>query len=164
MDWSTYNIIDDKERDLSYKNIMEVNYHIAEGRIPLRLLNAESVEEFYEVLNIINTPRWADTNEDGLFDNISKADMDKYLSSKPATVNFNYDFDAYCPDIKRIFGIDLRNDNPSWFEFMEMLNSICIMPDTLMQARIKYRSYEASKDETNEYKSYMNRMKSMYKI
>lgn len=158
--WNTYNIINRKKRDLSYRNIMRVFHLMNEQRIQLDLLNCDDQDEYLLIYNWLVVQRWESSKQD-LYANLSDEDR-KVLFESIKTFDYFMDYDAYWCDFFGI-GIDLTKDDIDFIKFGWLLdNKFMCDEKSAIANRIRMRTYKQNKNDSLEYKTNMNDLKRKY--
>mgnify|MGYP003542923365 FL=1 len=161
LDYSNFNVVDDKERNLDFKNILKVQELIEnnEFEMAIKLLNCSNYTELSQLLSWINTPRWKEDKQE--LDLSNSEEQKIYESTK--VFDFNKDFDAYYSDFKMFYNIDLITDSLDWFRFNWLLDGLLNNESSMISKRLSYRTY-TPKENKNAYKKFMQKYKKIYSL
>ena len=172
------NIVDYKEYDLDYRNVIEIIYLIdrykkdKKSKTLERAMNIFGFDDpnyFTEFVNWLLKPRWKTrTWIDLLTEEEKKGPEVMAAIEKENQINkiFDYalDFDAYYSDFKRYYNIDLIDERVEWFKFNWLLSSLFEYKDSSISKRLSYRSYEKQKGESPKYSKAMMDLKNKYSL
>lgn len=161
LDYSTFNIVDEKERNLNFKNILKVQELISKSEygMAMELLSCDNFNELSLILNWINTPRWTESKQELELSNQEKQE----INENTKIFDYNKDFDAYYVDFKMFYQIDLISDDLDWFRFNWLLEGLISNETSLIAKRLSYRTY-TPKESKNAYKNYMQKQKKLYSL
>lgn len=165
------NEINGKNYELTFKNIMMVNefIKIKEFNKAMIILDCENLQELDNVMGIINSSRFGDSEKEDVFDmalrtgQITEAE---YKTLKEYTKKFDYyaDSDAIFYDFLKM-GIDLFESDINWFKFQTIFNQLIFDKNSAIYNRIKIRSFEPKKGkEYTEYNKNGNDLKDIYAL
>lgn len=162
LDWSTFNVIDDKKRDFSFKNVMKVFALMNDKMIDLSLLNCDSQEEYIAIYQWLNVQRWQ-SNNSNIYDGFTQEEIDELFKAEQ-TFDYLKDYDAYWCDFMTI-GIDLETSDIDFIRFCWLLeNKFMCDEKSAISNRIRMRTYEYSKNDSIKYRTHMTKLKNKYAL
>lgn len=162
MVWESYNIVNGRELDLSFKSICNLYYQVYELEYyDYKGWGFDTLEEFVTFLEWLNVERWVDTDVSLTF--IKEKDKSK-IKAGSKTFDINKDFTIYYVDFIRYYNINLKQDNIDYFTFRELLAGLFSYDDSNIAKVVHARSYTPKEKDDKEYKKAMLKMKELYRL
>lgn len=167
----TINVINGKEYDLTFKNVMLVNefIKIKDFTKAMIVLDCENLEELDDVMSIINSSRFGDSSKEDIYDialRTGQITENEYISIKEYIKKFDYypDADAIFYDFFKL-GVDLFTSDITWFKFQTIFNQLIFDKNSAVHQRIQIRSFEPKNGkEYAEYNQNGNDLKELYAL